>query len=79
MSAPTPEAGLAEQLAAVLDRIDLEEERLRELVKNRKERIAGLRERARELRDVIIGRTGAQLSIPDAAAADVLAAGRPGP
>jgi hypothetical protein len=51
---------LGRELAAVLDRIESEEAALRELVKARRERIAGQRERARELRDLIAGRTGAQ-------------------
>lgn len=44
----------------MLDRIEAEEESLRELVKARKERIAGLRDRARELRDLLAGRKGTQ-------------------
>lgn len=52
---------VAGELAEVLDRIDAEEERLKEHNRRAKERIAGLRDRARNLRDVIAGRSGVQL------------------
>lgn len=54
------ETQTARELAAVLDRIDQEEEDMRSEVKERKDRIAALRSRARELRDLLTGRKGAQ-------------------
>lgn len=54
------EATVGVELGKVLDRIESEEAALRDLVTSRKERIAGLRERASELRDVLAGRKGSQ-------------------
>ena len=48
------------ELAAVLDQLDQAEAELREVVKERKEGLAALRSRARELRDHITGRRGSQ-------------------
>lgn len=64
-----------EQLGAVLDRIEAMEEALKEEVKERRGEIAKLKKRARNLRDLIAGRAGAQLDIETAAAADVLTGG----
>lgn len=61
------------ELAELLDRIDRLREQLADEVKERKGAIAKLEKRARNLRDIIAGRTGDQLDLEERAAADVLA------
>ncbi len=67
---PSPAYG--EELAAVLDRIDGERERLADIVKDRKGRIAALEKRARQLRDLIAGRDFEQETIPGTEVTEVL-------
>lgn len=64
----------ARELARVLDEIDAKEEALREEVKERRGEVAKLRKRAKELRDVVSGKRGAQLDL--GAAGEVLAEAR---
>lgn len=61
MTARIDRDAVARELTEVLDRIDQEEEKAREASKRAKERVGGLKDKARELRDVLAGRRGVQL------------------
>lgn len=74
MSKPTDREWYARELARVLDEIDAKEEALRDEVKERRGEVAKLRKRAKELRDVVSGKRGAQLDLT--AAGEVLATAR---
>jgi hypothetical protein len=74
---------VARELVALLDEADRRERALKEHTKDERERIAELRAQAAERRDIIAGRTGAQLSIghttpEEGAAAVALADARKG-
>jgi hypothetical protein len=66
MTARIDRDAVSRELTDVLDRIDVEEERAREASKRARERIGGLKDKARELRDVLAGRRGVQLPMPAA-------------
>jgi hypothetical protein len=53
----------ARELVELLDRIDEAEEAIRKATKEAKERVGGLRDKARELRDLLAGKKGAQLPL----------------
>jgi predicted nuclease with TOPRIM domain len=61
----------AQELARVLDDIDDKEAAIREEMKERRGEVAKLRKRAKELRDVVSGKRGAQLDFGGANGAAV--------
>lgn len=70
MTARIDREAIARELTDTLDRIDAEEEKARDASKRAKERIGGLKDKARELRDVLAGRRGVQLPIAAAVLAE---------
>lgn len=66
------------ELARVLDEIDAKEEAIREELKERRGEVAKLKKRAKELRNIVSGRNGAQLDLTAGDAAAALAAARKG-
>lgn len=64
---PADREATARELVELLDRIDDAEEAIKKATKEAKERIGGLRDRARELRDVLAEKKGAQLPLAAAA------------
>jgi DNA repair exonuclease SbcCD ATPase subunit len=60
---PADREATARELVELLDRIDEAEEAIRQATKEAKERIGGLRSRARELRDLLAEKKGSQLPL----------------